>query len=157
LTSIEEIRMLSRRLPLLSAAALAALLALPAAAQVAVTDAWIRGTVPGQKATGAFMQLTSLSDMALVGAASPAAKVVEIHQMRQEGGMMKMNAVDRVALPANKTVELKPGGYHIMMMDLTQPLRDGESIPLTLTFEDKAGKKQTVEVKAAVRALTAAK
>jgi len=157
LTSIEEIRMLSRRLPLLSAAALAALLTLPAAAQVAVTDAWIRGTVPGQKATGAFMQLTSLSDMALVGAASPAAKVVEIHQMRQEGGMMKMNAVDRVALPANKTVELKPGGYHIMMMDLTQPLRDGESIPLTLTFEDKAGKKQTVEVKAAVRALTAAK
>jgi len=157
LTSIEEIRMLSRRLPLLSAAALAALLALPAAAQVAVTDAWIRGTVPGQKATGAFMQLTSLSDMALVGAASPAAKVVEIHQMKQEGGMMKMNAVDRVALPANKTVELKPGGYHIMMMDLTQPLRDGESIPLTLTFEDKAGKKQTVEVKAAVRALTAAK
>ena len=149
--------MLSRRLPLLSAAALAALLALPAAAQVAVADAWIRGTVPGQKATGAFMQLTSLTDMALVGAASPAAKVVEIHQMKQEGGMMKMNAVDRVALPANKTVELKPGGYHIMMMDLTQPLRDGESIPLTLTFEDKAGKKQTVEVKAAVRALTAAK
>ena len=149
--------MLSRRLPLLCAAALAALLALPAAAQVAVADAWIRGTVPGQKATGAFMQLTSLTDMALVGAASPAAKVVEIHQMKQEGGMMKMNAVDRVALPANKTVELKPGGYHIMMMDLTQPLRDGESIPLTLTFEDKAGKKQTVEVKAAVRALTAAK
>ena len=149
--------MLSRRLPLLCAAALAALLPLPAGAQVAVADAWIRGTVPGQKATGAFMQLTSLTDMALVGVASPAAKVVEIHQMKQEGGMMKMNAVDRVALPANKTVELKPGGYHIMMMDLTQPLRDGESIPLTLTFEDKAGKKQTVEVKAAVRALTAAK
>jgi len=150
-------RMLPRHFPLLSAAALAALMALPAAAQVAVADAWIRGTVAGQKATGAFMQLTSLTDMALVGAASPAAKVVEIHQMKQEGGMMKMNAVDRVALPANKTVELKPGGYHIMMMDLTQPLRDGETVPLTLTFEDKAGKKQTVEVKAAVRSLTAGK
>jgi copper(I)-binding protein len=119
--------MLPPRLPLLSAVALAALLALPAAAQVAVADAWIRGTVPGQKATGAFMQLTSLTDMALVGAASPAAKVVEIHQMKQEGGMMKMNAVDRVALQANTTVELKPGGYHIMMMDLTQPLRDGRA------------------------------
>lgn len=149
--------MLPPRRLLLAASALIALLALPAAAQVAVADAWIRGTVAGQKATGAFMQLTSLTDMALVGAASPAAKVVEIHQMKQEGGMMKMNAVDRVALPANKTVELKPGGYHIMMMDLTQPLRDGETIPLTLTFEDTAGKKQTVEVKATVRALTAGK
>lgn len=144
--------------PALVAATLLALLsALPAAAQVAVTDAWIRGTVPGQKATGAFMQLTSLSDMTLVGAASPAAKVVEIHEMKQEGGMMKMNAVNRVALPANKTVELKPGGYHIMMMELTQPLREGDTVPLTLTFEDKAGKKQMVEVKAPVRALTAGK
>lgn len=144
--------------PALVAATLLALLsALPAAAQVAVTDAWVRGTVPGQKATGAFMQLTSLSDMTLVGAASPAAKVVEIHEMKQEGGMMKMNAVNRVALPANKTVELKPGGYHIMMMDLAQPLREGDTVPLTLTFEDKAGKKQMVEVKAPVRALTAGK
>jgi periplasmic copper chaperone A len=144
--------------PALVAATLLALLsALPAAAQVAVTDAWVRGTVPGQKATGAFMQLTSLSDMTLVGAASPAAKVVEIHEMKQEGGMMKMNAVNRVALPANKTVELKPGGYHIMMMELTQPLREGDTVPLTLTFEDKAGKKQMVEVKAPVRALTAGK
>jgi len=135
----------------------ATLLSLPASAQVAVADAWVRGTVPGQKATGAFMRLTSLSDLSLVGAASPAAKVVEIHEMKQEGGMMKMGAVNRVALPANKTVELKPGGYHIMMMDLAQPLREGDTVPLTLTFEDKAGKKQTVEVKAPVRALTAGK
>ena len=132
-----------------------ACLVLPATAQVAVTDAWVRGTVAGQKATGAFMQITSLSDMALVGAASPAAKVVEIHEMKQEGGMMKMSAVERLPLPANKPVELKPGGYHIMMMDLAQPLREGDTVPLTLTFEDKAGKKQTVEVKAAVRPLTA--
>ena len=145
------------RSALVAATLLALLSALPAAAQVAVTDAWVRGTVPGQKATGAFMQLTSLSDMTLVGAASPAAKVVEIHEMKQEGGMMKMSAVNRVALPANKTVELKPGGYHIMMMDLAQPLREGDTVPLTLTFEDKAGKKQMVEVKAPVRALTAGK
>ena len=147
----------SSRFASLMAAVFAAFLAHSAAAQVAVADAWVRGTVPGQKATGAFMQLTSLSDMALVGAASPAAKVVEIHEMKQEGGMMKMGAVNRVALPANKTVELKPGGYHIMMMDLAQPLKEGDTVPLTLTFEDQAGKKQTVEVKAPVRALTAGK
>ena len=149
--------MRSSRFASLTAAVCAAYLAYSAAAQVAVADAWVRGTVPGQKATGAFMRLTSLSDMALVGAASPAAKVVEIHEMKQEGGMMKMGAVNRVALPANKTVELKPGGYHIMMMDLAQPLKEGDTVPLTLTFEDKAGKKQTVEVNAPVRALTAAK
>ena len=130
--------MLARPTMLVAATALAALVALPAAAQVAVTDAWIRGTVPGQKATGAFMQLTSLSDMALVAAASPVAKVVEIHEMKHEGGMMKMSAVDRVALPANKTVELKPGGYHIMMMDLKQPLAAGQTFPVTLVFK-KAG------------------
>jgi copper(I)-binding protein len=142
---------------LASLATVALLLAPPAAAQVAVTDAWVRGTVAGQKATGAFMQLTSLTDMTLVGAASPSAKIVEIHEMKQEGGMMKMNAVGRIALPANRTVELKPGGYHIMMMELAQPLKEGDTVPLTLTFEDKAGKKQTIEVKAPVRALTAGK
>jgi copper(I)-binding protein len=149
--------MRSSRLASLVAAICAVFLAHSVSAQVAVADAWVRGTVAGQKATGAFMLLTSPSDMTLVGAASPAAKVVEIHEMKQEGGMMKMSAVNRVVLPANKTVELKPGGYHIMMMDLAQPLREGDSVPLTLTFEDKTGKKQTMEVKVPVRALTAAK
>jgi copper(I)-binding protein len=141
------------RLSLPIAAALVATLAAPAVAQVAVTDAWVRGTVAGQMATGAFMQLTSPVDMALVGAASPAAKVVEVHEMKQEGGMMKMNAVDRLPLPAGKSVELKPGGYHVMLMDLARPLKEGDVVPLTLTFVDKAGVKQTVEVKAGVRAL----
>ena len=141
------------RMPLLIAAAFVATLAAPVAAQVAVTDAWVRGTVAGQMATGAFMRLTSPVDMTLVGAASPAAKVVEVHEMKQEGGMMKMNAVDRLPLPAGKSVELKPGGYHVMLMDLARPLKEGDVVPLTLTFVDKAGVKQTVEVKAAVRAL----
>jgi len=126
-----------------------------ASAQVAVADAWVRGTVTGQKATGAFMQLKSPADTALVAAASPVAKIVEIHEMKMEGGMMKMNAVDKVALPAGKAVDLKPGGYHVMLMDLVKPLQDGDTVPLQLTFEDKAGKKQTVEVKAVVRPLAA--
>ncbi len=104
-------------------------LALPAAAQIAVADPWVRGTVAGQKATGAFMQLKSSTDTALVGAASPVAKIVEIHEMKMEGGMMKMSAIDKLPLPAGKTVDLKPGGYHVMLMDLTQELKDGQTVP----------------------------
>jgi len=129
-------------------------LAQSAAAQVSVTDAWVRGTVAGQKATGAFMQLKSPADTALVDAASPVAKIVEIHEMKVEGGMMKMRAIDKLSLPAGKAVELKPGGYHVMLMDLVQPLKEGDTVPLKLTFEDKAGKKQTLEVKAQVKSLT---
>jgi len=125
-----------------------------ASAQVTVTDPWVRGTVAGQKATGAFMQLKSPADAALVAAASPVAKIVEIHEMKMEGGMMKMSAIEKLALPAGKAVELKPGSYHVMLMDLVQPLKEGETVPLKLTFEDKAGKKQTLEVKAQVKALT---
>jgi len=129
-------------------------IALPAVAQVAVTDAWVRGTVAGQKATGAFMQLKSPADSSLVAVSSPAAKIVEVHEMKVEGGMMKMSAVDKLALPAGKAVELKPGGYHVMLMDLVKPLKEGDTVPLQLTFEDKAGKKSTVDVKAAVKSLT---
>jgi copper(I)-binding protein len=128
--------------------------ALPASAEVTVSDAWIRGTVAGQKVTGAFMQLKSTSDAALVAVASPSAKFVEIHAMNKEGDMMKMKAIDRLPLPAGKSVDLSPGGYHMMLFDLKGPLKAGDVVPLTLTFEDSAGKKSTVEVKASVRALT---
>jgi len=135
---------------------LLALLAAPALAQVTVTDAWVRGTVPGQKGTGAYMQLTSAADMTLIGVASPAAKVAEIHEMAQDGNMMRMRAVDQLALPAGKAVALKPGGYHVMLMDLAHPLKEGDVVPVTLTFADKAGKKVTQEINAPVLGLTAA-
>ena len=143
----------SSRLHPVVAATFLATFAMPAAAQVDVSNPWVRGTVAGQKGTGAFMQLTSRADMTLVGAATPAAKIVEIHEMKLDGGMMKMSAVGRLPLPAGKTVELKPGGYHVMLMDLAQPLNEGDTVPMTLTFENRAGAKQTVEVKAPVRAL----
>jgi periplasmic copper chaperone A len=145
---------MSSRLSLLGL--LLALLAAPAAAQVTVTDAWVRGTVPGQKGTGAFMQLTSAVDVTLVSIASPAARVAEIHEMVRDGNMMRMRAVDKLVLPAGKPIDLEPGGYHVMLMDLTQPLREGETIPIMLTFADKEGRKITQEIKAPVRALTAA-
>ncbi len=125
-----------------------------AAAQVVVTDPWVRGTVAGQTATGAFMQLRAATDATLVSAASPVASIVEIHEMKMDGGMMKMNAVDRLPLPAGKAVDLKPGSYHVMLMGLAGPLRAGDIVPLTLTFEDKAGRKTAVEVKAPVKPLT---
>ncbi len=135
---------------------LVALYPIPAISQVTVSDAWVRGTVAGQKVTGAFMQLTSVADAALVDVATPMAKFVEIHEMKKDGGMMKMQAIDRLPLPAGKPVGLEPGGYHVMLFDLKQPLKAGDIVPLTLTIEDKTGRKSTVEVKAAVRALGAA-
>jgi periplasmic copper chaperone A len=143
------------RFPVLLVAVLTAAAALPAVAQVAVADAWVRGTVAGQKSTGAFMQLKSATDTALVGAASPMARIVEVHEMKMDGGVMRMNAIDRLPLPAGKAVDLKPGGYHVMLLDLTQTLKEGDTVPVTLTFADKAGQKQTVEVKAPVRGLAA--
>ena len=127
---------------------------LPAAAQVIVSDPWIRGTVPQQMATGAFMQLKSAKDAKLVEARSPAAGVVEIHEMTMENNVMRMRAVSSLALPAGRTVELKPGGYHVMLMDLKQQMKEGETVPVTLVVES-GGKRETIEVKATVRAATA--
>ncbi len=130
--------------------------AAPVAAQVAVSGAWVRGTVAGQKVTGAFMQMVSPTDTALIAVSSPIAKFVEIHEMKMDGGMMKMNAIDKLPLPAGKPVDLKPGGYHVMLFDLQKPVKEGDVVPLTLTFEDKAGRKSTVEVKATAKALAPA-
>ena len=125
-----------------------------ALAQVVVTDAWVRGMVPAQTATGAFMQLRSVADVALVSAGSPVADAVELHQMHMDGSVMRMSAVKRLDLAANKVVKLEPGGYHVMLMGIREPLREGDRVPVTLTFEDKAGKRFVVEVDAPVRALT---
>jgi copper(I)-binding protein len=122
-------------------------------AAVTATDAWVRGTVPAQKTTGAFLTLESSEDAKLVAVSTPAAKIVEIHESRQMQGMMNMHAVDAVPLPAGKRVELKPGGFHVMLVDLSKPLAEGDSVPLTLTIEDKQGKRTKVEVSARVRPL----
>jgi len=135
---------------------LLALVAAPSLAQVSITDAWVRGTVPGQMGTGAFMQLNSATDLTLIGVTSPAAKVAQIHEMALDAGVMKMRAIGKLPLPAGRTVELKPGGYHLMLMDLAHPLKAGDSVPVTLTFADKDGRKTTQEISVPVRALTAA-
>jgi periplasmic copper chaperone A len=137
-----------------AAACVALSVTLSAAAQVTVGDPWIRGTVAQQMSTGAFMQLKSATDAKLIEARSPVAGVVEIHEMTMENNVMRMRAVPSMMLPAGRTVELKPGGYHVMMMDLKQQMKDGDVVPLTLVVES-GGKRETVEVKAKVRAATA--
>jgi copper(I)-binding protein len=132
----------------------AGLLALAAAAaETTVTEPWVRGTVAAQKSTGAYMKLKSSEDAKLVAVSSPDAKSVEIHEMAMKGSVMEMREVGALALPAGKTVELKPGGYHLMLMDLAKPLAKGQTVMFTLTLEDKAGKRTKFEFSAEVRAL----
>jgi copper(I)-binding protein len=121
------------------------------AQSVEVKDAWVRTSVPGQKATGAFMKITAKDGAKLVAVSSPAAGVAEVHEMKMEGDVMKMRAVQGgLDLPAGKTVELKPGGYHVMLMDLKAPLPKDSTLPLTLVFKDAKGVESKVELKVPV-------
>ncbi len=124
-------------------------------AEVAAKDAWVRGTVPAQKVTGAFMTLTSTEDAKIVGASSPVAKKTEIHASMMMSGVNHMHSVDSIALPAGKAVELKAGGHHVMLMELTKQVKVGDTVPITFTIEGKDGKRTQVEVKAEVRPLGA--
>ncbi|MBI2751298.1 MAG: copper chaperone PCu(A)C [Burkholderiales bacterium] len=114
---------------------------------VDVKDAWARATVPGQKATGAFMKLTAKETTKLVFLSSPAAGTAEVHEMKMDGDVMKMRAVQGgLDLPAGKAVELKPGGYHIMLMDLKAPLAKDSTVALTLVFKDAKGVETKTDV-----------
>ena len=118
------------------------------AQNVDVKNAWVRASVQGQKATGAFMQLTASQPTTLVGVASPVAGVAEVHEMKMDGDVMKMRALaDGLELPAGKAVELKPGGYHVMLMDLKTPLVKDTTIPVTLLFKDAKGVQSKLELK----------
>lgn len=136
------------------AAALIACASMPAwAASISVTDAWVRATMPGQKVSGAYMQIRSDVDARLVGAASPAVPRVEVHEMKMDGDVMRMREVKAVDLPKGRTVTLEPGGFHIMLLNLQKPIVAGDAIPLTLVVES-GGRKQTVAVKAMARAMS---
>jgi len=121
------------------------------AQNVTVTDAWARATVQGQKATGAFMKITAKDNAKLLSASSPVAGVVEIHEMKMDKDVMRMTALSNgLELPAGQVVELKPGGYHVMLMDLKSSLMKDATVPLTLTVQDAKGVKSTVELKVQV-------
>jgi copper(I)-binding protein len=121
------------------------------AQNVDIKDAWVRTSVPGQKATGAFMKITAKEGTKLVGASSPAAVVAEVHEMKMEGDVMKMRAIPGgLDIAAGKTLELKPGGYHVMLMDLKATLQKDSTVPLTLLFKDAKGAESKVELKVPV-------
>ena len=137
-------------------ASAAAAASVPAWAQVEVKSAWVRGTVAAQKTTGAYMEISSARGASLVGAESTAAGAVEVHEMSMDKNVMRMRAVPKLDLPAGKTVELKPGGYHMMLIDLKRPLKKGDSIQLRLKIENKDKTVSSVEVQAEVRDAAAA-
>jgi len=116
-------------------------------ATVDVRDGWVRQSVPGQSGTGAFMKLTSPTGTKLVSISTPAAGVAEVHEMKMEGDTMKMRELSAgLDLPAGQTVELKPGGFHVMLMDLKGAVAKGTNVPLTLKFEDAKGVKTALDV-----------
>lgn len=134
-----------------------ALCAATAHAQTTITDAWVRATVAQQKATGLFAHITSAQGGKLVSVSSPVAGIAEIHEMKMDGNMMRMRALQSgLDLPAGQTVKLEPGGYHVMLMELRQQVKAGDSVPVTLVIEGRDGKTQTLQIKAPVRPLGAA-
>lgn len=134
---------------------MSAAMTLTAHAQVAVKDAWVRATVGPQKVTGAFMQITSTQDAKLVAVQSAAAKKVELHTMEMDKDVMRMREIASLDLPAGKAVELKPGSYHIMLIDLVKPVKEGDTVAVTLVIENKDKKRENIEVKATAKSLTA--
>lgn len=139
-----------RMAALLAAGALSAGNAL---AQVDIDGAWVRGTVPAQTSSGAFMTLHAHEAAKLVGVSSPVAKSVELHEMKMENNVMRMRGVSTLDLPKMQDVEMKPGGYHIMLVGLTRQLKAGETVPLTLKFQMQDKKIVETKINAEVRAL----
>lgn len=123
-----------------------------AAAEVKVENAWARPPAPGQKTASAYVDLTSAADGVLVSVSSPAAERVELHSMTLDGGVMRMRPLPRIDLPAGKTVKLAPGGMHLMVLGLKQPLKAGDKLPLVLRIQPAAGSETTLKVEAEVRA-----
>ena len=121
------------------------------AQSVEIKQAWIRGTVPAQKVTGAFMEITGKRAVRLLSANSLVAASVEIHNMTMQNGVMKMAPVDGIDVPAGKTIRLAPGGYHMMLMGLKQQMKPGEHVPMRLTFELADKRQESLDISVEVR------
>ena len=132
---------------------LAAFAAMPAFGQVKIENAWARATPPGAKIAAGYLTVRNAGAAdRLVSVASPAAEKVETHVTVKEGNVSRMREVKGYAVPAKGTLELAPGGSHLMLVDIKAPLKEGDKVPLVLRFE-KAGE---VRTELAVRPLGAA-
>lgn len=125
-------------------------------AQVTVTQAWVRATVAEQKTSAAYLHITSKRAARLIDVRSSVAGLAEIHEMKMDGDVMRMRAVPAVDLPAGQTVQLAPGGHHVMLMDLKHALKAGSTVPITLVIEGADHQRETLEVQAVVRSAQAA-
>jgi periplasmic copper chaperone A len=121
-------------------------------APVTVLAPWARATVQGQRTSGAFMTLEAREPVTLVGASSPVAGRAELHEMKLDGDVMRMREVDSLRVEAGKPLQLKPGGFHMMLVDLKAPLAPNTSIPLTLTFRTAAGEQRKLLLQVPVSA-----
>jgi copper(I)-binding protein len=150
---MEQDMKLSLSLATLAIAGLTAIAAPASAAgvadQISVVDPYVRMAPPGAKATGAFMAIRNAGDKdtQLVSAASAAAKIVELHNHINDGGVMRMRQVKEIAVPAKGEAQLKPGGYHVMLIDMNAPLKEGDHVVLTLGFADGSNKEVHATVK----------
>ena len=113
---------------------------------VEITDAWARATPGGAQNGAAYVTLMSPTGDRLTGVSSPVAEKAELHQMTNDGGIMKMREVTAIELPPGTPVSLKPGGLHVMLMGLTHPLQPGQSVPMTLQFEKSGTREVDVTV-----------
>ena len=120
-----------------------------AADEVTVSDAYARAVPPGQPNSASFMLLSngSAAGHAVVAAQSSVSRVTELHTHTMSEGMMKMRQVEKIEIPANGTTKLEPGGLHVMLIGLTQDLKPGDELSLTLTFEDGSSSRILVPVR----------
>lgn len=119
-----------------------------AADNVSVQDPYVRLAPPNAPATGAFMVIKNNGDkdIKVLKADNPASKVTELHTHLNEGGVMKMRPVPAIDIKAKGEAVLKPGGLHVMMIDLKAPMKEGDIVPITLTFDDGSAKKVDAKV-----------
>lgn len=115
-------------------------------ADVQVIDPWIRPAVKGQSGTGGYMRLFSPAGTTLIGFESPVAAQAELHEMSMDGDVMRMRPIESLVLPVGQAVDLKPGAHHLMLMNLTQPLKVGDKVPLVLKFKGADGQLKAVSV-----------
>jgi copper(I)-binding protein len=123
---------------------------------VSVTQAWVRATVPGQKATGAFMHIAATQGaLRLVGVRTGVAAAAQIHQMSMQDGVMHMHQIQGVDVPAGQSVDLAPGGLHVMLLNLKQPVLPKQTVPMTLVFENAQQQRFEYALQVPVRPLSA--
>ncbi|MBA2689606.1 MAG: copper chaperone PCu(A)C [Burkholderiales bacterium] len=122
---------------------------------VEIKNAWLRATVPGQQVAAAYMEIRSATAATIVKVETTAAKVAEIHSMKMEDGVMRMQHMASLPLPARKIVKLSPGGHHLMLTGLKQPLKVGDKVPIKLTVKGADGRPTVLAVNALVKKIEA--